>query len=278
MEAFKNVFNKDFVVDFAHKINKFDKSFQKDEYIIHIMKNLDKQELKERMRALSSSINSFSSINYKDMIKVLINVKKNMNYNESISLSSMVLPDYVEVYGLNDLNISLIALEEFTKNSSSELAIRHFIKKFEYETMNQMLLWAKSSDEHIRRLASEGCRPRLPWAIALNAFKKNPSKVFEVIEILKNDEFLYVRKSVANNLNDISKDNPHLLIHVAKQYLGQSPNVDWVIKHACRGLLKAGDKNVLPLFGYTDAKHVQVKNFKSDSEVEGGEKLNFEFD
>ena len=78
--------------------------------------------------------------------------------------------------------------------------------------MKRMLKWAKSNNEHIRRFASEGCRSRLPWAMALPPFKKNPEKVFEVLELLKNDESLYVRKSVANNLNDISKDNEEMVL------------------------------------------------------------------
>ena len=278
MEAFKNVFNKEFVNNFANKIQKFDKSFKKDAYIIHVMENLENQELKERMRAISSSINSFSSKNYKDMIEVLINVKKNMNYDESISLSSMVLPDYVEVYGLPYLSVSLIALEEFTKNSSSELAIRHFIKRYENETMNQMLIWAKSPDEHIRRLASEGSRPRLPWAIALNAFKKNPSQVFEIIELLKNDEFLYVRKSVANNLNDISKDNKDLVIAFIKNNINVNKNLDWILKHGARTLLKDGNKEVLEYFGFKEIKDLKIENFNVPLTVKEGKKLDFSFE
>ena len=278
MEPFKNVFNENFVKSFACKIKKFDKSFKKDEYIIHIMNNLENQELKERMRTISSSLNSFSSKKYKDMIEVLINVKKTMNHDESISLSSMVLPDYVEVYGLPYLKVSLMALEEFTKNSSSELAIRHFIKKYENETMNQMLIWAKSPDEHIRRLSSEGSRPRLPWAIALSSFKKNPSKVFEIIELLKNDEFLYVRKSVANNLNDISKDNKDLVIAFIKNNINVNKNLDWILKHGARTLLKDGNKEVLKYFGFKEILDLKIENFNVPLCVKQGEKLDFSFD
>ena len=92
-------------------------------------------------------------------------------------LEAMIFQDFVEVFGLDDLKESLKALEVFTIDSSSEFAIRQFILKYEEETMNQMKLWAKSSNEHLRRLASDGCRPRLPWAIALPKFKENPKMI-----------------------------------------------------------------------------------------------------
>jgi len=233
----------------------------------------DALELKDRMRHISKVLGECLPSNYAEAIDILLPVSEKFS-----GLEHMFFPEFIERFGLADFELSMKALEYLTSGSSSEFAIRPFIIKYPVESMKQMAMWSQSKNEHVRRLASEGCRPRLPWAMALPEFKKDPVKVLDIILNLIDDESLYVRRSVANNLNDISKDNPHLLIDIAKQYLGQSPDVNWVIKHACRGLLKAGDKNVLPLFGYTDAKHVQVKNFKSDSEVEAGEKLNFEFD
>jgi len=230
-------------------------------------------ELKGRMRHIAVVLGEYLPSNYADAIDVLLPVSEKFS-----GLEHMFFPEFIEQFGLADFKLSMKALEHLTSGSSSEFAIRPFIIKFPDESMKQMALWSQSNHDHVRRLASEGCRPRLPWAMALPVFKKDPAKVLDIILNLIDDESLYVRRSVANNLNDISKDNPHLLIHVAKQYLGQSPNVDWVIKHACRGLLKAGDKSVLPLFGYTDAKHVQLKSFKADAQVLMGEKLNFEFD
>mgnify|MGYP000208565667 CR=1 FL=1 len=233
----------------------------------------DALELKDRMRHIAAVIGDYLPSNYAEAIGILLPVSEKFS-----GLEHMHFPEFVEQFGLADFELSMRALEHLTSGSSSEFAIRPFIIKFPDESMAQMALWSQSKNDHIRRLASEGCRPRLPWAMALPEFKKDPAKVLDIILNLIDDESLYVRRSVANNLNDISKDNPHLLIDVAKQYLGQSSDVNWVIKHACRGLLKAGDKNVLPLFGYTDAKHVLVKRFKSDTQVVMGEKLNFEFD
>ena len=143
--------------------------------------------------------------------------------------------------------------------------------------MEQMEKWAESDNHHIRRLASEGCRPRLPWAIALPEFKKNPEAVLKIINKLIYDDSEYVRRSVANNLNDISKDNPDIVINIAKEYLGKNKNTDKLIKHACRTLLKQGNSEVLKLFGYTEPDHITIKNFKIQKSVSIGNPLEFSF-
>ena len=230
-------------------------------------------ELKDRMRQVARALGSCLPSIYSDAIAIVLPVATKFS-----GLTHMLFPDFVEQFGQEDFACSMNALAQLTSGSSSEFAIRPFLVKYPDAAMAQMAIWSRSESEHIRRLASEGCRPRLPWAMALPAFKKDPERVLSIILRLMDDESLYVRRSVANNLNDISKDNPHLLINIAKQYLGQSTNVDWVIKHACRSLLKAGDKNILPLFGYADAKHVEVKNLAVDPVVAIGEALNFSFD
>jgi 3-methyladenine DNA glycosylase AlkC len=279
MEPFKNLFNPAFVETFANNVHKYEKTFQKQEYINVVLATLETLELKERMRLISSSIHPYLECDYKRSIEILKKVKNEcFTYEESMGLQSMIFQDYVEVYGLHDFETSMDALESFTIESSSELAIRHFILKYEESTMAQMKIWAQSDNEHIRRLSSEGCRPRLPWAMALPKYKQNPEVVLEILELLKNDESLYVRKSVANNLNDISKDNPALLIEFVKNNLGVSKNLDWICKHASRTLLKAGDKTILELFGYKKDNALCIENFCVDSQVKCEEKLNFSFD
>ncbi|PLY07668.1 MAG: DNA alkylation repair protein [Arcobacter sp.] len=277
-EAFKNLFNKKLVEEFANNIYKYDSSFRKEEYTSFVLSKLEELELKDRMRLISSSIDPFLDADYKKTIEILKKVKTHFSQSESMGLQSMILPDYVEVYGLDDFETSINALEYFTIDSSSEFAIRHFIVKYEKETMEAFMKWAKNENEHIRRLSSEGCRPRLPWAIALPVFKKNPTLVLEVLELLKHDDSMYVRKSVANNLNDISKDNPELVIKFVKDNLGFSKNLDWICKHASRTLLKAGDKKILELFGYKADNSFIIENFIVDLKVKEEENLNFSFD
>ena len=180
----------------------------------------EQKELKKRMRHISSTLGLYLTDDYQSNVKILQETFLQMNYN--YGLENMIFQDFVEVYGMDDFDTSMVALESFTVNCSSEFAIRRFIIKYPIQTMRQMKLWTKSNNEHIRRLASEGCRPRLPWAIALPPFKENPTEVLEILELLKDDESEYVRKSVANNINDISKDNPEIVMVLTKSWIAQN--------------------------------------------------------
>ena len=144
--------------------------------------------------------------------------------------------------------------------------------------MKQMLRWSKHKNHHVRRLASEGCRSRLPWSMALPAFKKDPSLILPILERLKQDESEYVRKSVANNINDISKDNPELVKEVAGRWLGNNKQTDWIVKHGCRTLLKQGDPDALQLFGFVPGQDVILSGLKLDRKsIEIGDNLFFSF-
>lgn len=171
-------------------------------------------------------------------------------------------------------------MEEFTKSSSSEFVIRHFINNYP-NTMNKMLEWSKSSNYHVRRLSSEGCRPRLPWAIGLPIFQRDPSLIIPILDNLKLDSEMYVRKSVANNINDISKDNPDIVIDLCKKWLKEyenNENLWWIVKHGLRTLLKQGNKEALNIFGYESFDTYVVNNFIFDKKVKLGDKLNFSFE
>jgi len=142
-----------------------------------------------------------------------------------------------------------------------------------------MSKWAEDNDPKVRRFASEGCRPRLPWAMAIPRFKKDPTPILEVLEKLKYDDSEDVRRSVANNLNDISKDNPHIAISVCKRWLGQAKETDNLLKHACRGLLKSGNMEVLAMFGYSDPANIHIDNFAlKPHKLMIGHTLGFAFD
>ena len=192
----------------------------------------------------------------------------------------MSFPDFVELYGLDDENweLSVSALARYTVFWSAEFAVRPFIIKNEERMMAQMLAWSKHDNEHVRRLASEGCRPALPWAMALPRFKKDPEAVLPILEQLKDDPSQYVRKSVANNLNDISKTRPDIVIKIAKDWHGKSKHTDWIIKHGCRTLLKQGNSDILALFGLENTESIKIRDFVLESpSVSIGGDLNFSF-
>ncbi|MFT7859661.1 MAG: DNA alkylation repair protein [Sulfurimonas sp.] len=270
MEPFKNIYNTNEITRLADEIKAIDAAFSKEQFINSLLNDSwEQKELKERMRAISLSLGKFLP-EYLQALEILKQVHGKFN-----GLFHTVFPDFVEVYGLGYFEESIEALKLFTQNFSSEYAVRPFLIKYPQliETFQE---WAQDENEHVRRLASEGCRPRLPWGQALPEYKQDPSKVLEVLELLKDDPSRYVQKSVANNLNDISKDNPEIVKGVFQKWYGISKNRDWIVKHAARTLLKAGDKDVLKLFGYS-AEGIEISNFTLDQSVHLNELLNFSF-
>ena len=225
-------------------------------------KTFDSMELKQRMRHTTECLGRALPESYTQAVKILMHAAPEVK-----GFEAMCLPDYVELYGLGHWKQSLRALALFTKYSSSEFAIRPYIKQDSDQAMAFMESLAGDTDPKVRRFASEGCRPRLPWAMALPPFKKDPSPVLAILEKLKDDPSEFVRKSVANNLNDISKDHPQLVLATCQQWIGQSPRTDWIVKHACRTLLKAGNSRAMRMFGFGDPKSIKVHKLKFHKKV-----------
>lgn len=272
----KNLYNQEYITLLTSRISLSYPSFESVNFTKKVFdEKWQNRELKERMRHISTTLYEFLPDEYEKSIEILKNTFTEVNSKHA--LENMIFQDFVEVYGIDKFEISMEALKYFTINSSSEFAIRQFILKYPIETMREMLLWAEDENEHIRRLSSEGCRPRLPWAIALEVFKKNPNDVLKILDILKDDTSKYVQKSVANNLNDISKDNPHTLKQLAKEWIGKSKNRDWILKHGCRTLLKQGDREILELFGFKNSGDISVSLVVPNNKIDIGDTLNFSF-
>jgi 3-methyladenine DNA glycosylase AlkC len=147
----------------------------------------------------------------------------------------MPVGKFIEKYGLNNYAESMYAIEEITKRNTGEYAIRPFIRKYPKHTLKQIKKWAKSGNFHLRRLSSEGLRPKLPWAQKLDLFIDNPKPVFAILEILKSDKIKFVKKSVANNLADYIKVNPKLTYELINQW----KNIDnehtlWIMFYFCK--------------------------------------------
>jgi 3-methyladenine DNA glycosylase AlkC len=232
------------------------------------------RELKERMRHITECLHETLDKEYPEALRILREIAPSFS-----GFDTMVFPDYVQCYGLESWELSLPALAFFTPLCSSEYAIRPFLDQDPQRAVKYLHAWAEDENEHLRRLASEGCRPRLPWGMALPRFKKDPSPILPLLEKLKDDPSEYVRKSVANNLNDISKDHPELVLEVCERWYGHSANTDWIVKHACRGLLKASHQRAMRLFGFADVENVAVHNLSLDRDtLPIGERLNFAFE
>jgi len=189
---------------------------------------------------------------------------------------ALCLPEYVAKYGTDHRHLSLPALCFLTRFLSSEMAIRPFLAQNSKKTMPYLLAWAEDKNEHVRRLASEGCRPRLPWAVALPEFKKDPGLIFPILEKLKNDPSDYVSRSVANNLNDISRYHPQHVVDFCDRWYGHSDLTDKIVKHALRTLLKKGNKRAMMLFGFADPENLLVDNLRvSEKQIPIGGELHF---
>ncbi|MCP1996834.1 DNA alkylation repair protein [Flavobacterium sp. HSC-61S13] len=168
------------------------------------------------------------------------------------SLAYIFLAEYIARYGINDIERSIIALECTTQFISCEFAVRPFIIKYPDQMLHQMLLWSKHPSHKVRRFSSEGSRPKLPWSMALPQLQKDPSPTFKILQNLMQDPHPWVRKSVANHLNDISKDHPDKVMAFAEQWKGMSKETDAIIKHGLRTLLKSGYPQTLSYYELND--------------------------
>ncbi len=272
----KDYYNTDTVAEFAEVIASVYPEFSRDQFLQEVFDGDWAQlELKARMRRITECLESSMALPYLEALQVL---RKAIARQRIEGFMGLVFSDYVALFGLAHWQESMTGLAEFTSLCSSEFAVRPFILSQPEQMMSQMMDWAHDDDLHIRRLASEGCRPRLPWAESLPDFKRNPETIIPILERLKNDSSDYVRRSVANNLNDISKDHPELVLQLARTWYGQSGQTDALIKHACRTLLKQGNLQALSLFGYRSGSELQVSGFRlASDQVAIGEELVFHF-
>ncbi|MEO1434297.1 MAG: DNA alkylation repair protein [Bacteroidota bacterium] len=262
----------DFIDALTASVQQHYSSFDGQGFQNKVYERLLNLELKARISWVATCLQAFLP-NYPEAIQIL--EKAGQSYS---GMPALVFPEYVLQFGMDDWAISLPALATFTSLCSSEFAVRPFILAAPDRMMNQLVSWTTSDNEHIRRLATEGCRPRLPWGIALKDFQKDPSPILPILEKLKSDPSEYVRRSVANNLNDISKDHPELVLDLADQWFGQYPETDKLLKHALRGLLKQGNKRALRLFGFADPEHIHIERFElSRPLLSIGENLDFDF-
>lgn len=274
-ELFKDKFNPKFFDQFISIVKSAYSSFDEQQFLRFIYDGeWEQRELKERIRHIAKAIRETLPESYLSALEILLEIAPHCR-----GIEYLFFPDFVELYGLEHWEESIHALEQFTERSSSEFAVRVFIMKDQERMMQQMRAWSKHANPHVRRLATEGCRPRLPWAMALTAMKENPLPIIPILEQLKQDPSLYVRKSVANNLNDISKDHPEMVKQIVQKWAGKHADTDWILRHGCRSMLKKGDVASLRLFGYQAPNDISVHHLSlSCEQLSLGDTLAFTFD
>ena len=265
-DLIKNMYNQKSLRKLALDIQSVYREFQVDGFLASaIDESWTDLELKERVIKISTTLGKYLPADYNASIGIIDKVV--MNYGTWLNGFVGFFPIFVEIYGQDEKNwdVSMSALARYTQYASSEFAVRSFIINHEERMMEQMYAWSKHESEHVRRLSCEGCRPQLPWGQALSNFKKDPAPILPILEQLKTDPSMHVRKSVANNLNDISKTHPDLVTKLAKDWYGETEDTDWIVKHGCRTLLKKGNREVLALFGYNDITSVDINDFSLEA-------------
>ncbi|QBH96362.1 DNA alkylation repair protein [Limnobaculum zhutongyuii] len=276
--AFKHAFDGALLQQIANSISRYFPSFRSEQFL-KIESELTNLEMKSRVKLIRDALANELPQEYPKALKILVSV---LNENQLSGFSVWPIAEYIQTYGLNNLDVSLNALKLVTTRFTSEWAVRPFIKKYPDETMNFLLQCAKDEDVNIRRWASEGTRPRVPWGEQLQEFIKNPSATKDILEVLKFDPELFVRKSVANHLNDISKDHPAYVIQLLKNWQQQAKGEDekkvvWIIKHALRTLIKDGNPGALALIGVQYGAQVTIDEFSvKQQNIKLGEHLEFD--
>lgn len=281
-ELFKNIYNDSFFDAFLHSIQQIRADFDRNSFLEHIYDDEWKnRELKQRMRHITIVLKNHLSDDFNENADTILRLIPQLKKNgfKSNNLEFIFFPDFIEIYGIENYKKSVEVFEQITEFVSCEFAVRPFIIRYRDEMIKQLLLWSTHEDAMVRRLATESCRPRLPWAMAIPFLKQDPAPIIPILEKLKNDESESVRRSVANNLNDISKDNPNTVISLVKKWQGATKETDWLIKHACRTLLKQGIAEVMKLFGLGYSEDIKLDNFQIlTPKVKTGTFVEFTFD
>lgn len=280
-ELLKDIFSPSFYEGFCRDLRKVYPSFDNKGFM-HTLFDSDwkNRELKQRMRHTSATLYNFLPVDFPRACEIFCDLIDHYHRNnrKEKSIEHFFIPDYIEQYGMSHYDVAVNTMEKITQFTSCEFAVRPFIIKYEDKMIQQMVRWSKHRHHLVRRLSSEGIRPRLPWAMALPELKRDPSPIHPILENLKEDESETVRRSVANNLNDISKDNPSFVLSLFKEWKNISPETDWIIKHGSRTLLKQGNQEILYHFGLHRNSFFELSAFTlTKSKIGMGDDLNFSF-
>ncbi len=223
----------------SEKIKLVYKDFDSKTYIENIREKCVNLGYTKRIELHAEELKQLLPSAYAESVKILMQILGEENPNETGMFKEfywiMPVGKFVEKYGLDNFDISIKAIAEITKRNTGEYAIRPFIRKYPEKTVKIMLEWSKSDNFHLRRLASEGLRPKLPWATKLDTFIESPKPVFQILKNLMEDDIKFVKKSVANNLTDYLKVNKTEAVKFIKQYQSsENKNTQWIIKYATR--------------------------------------------
>jgi 3-methyladenine DNA glycosylase AlkC len=271
-EPLKNYYGTDVPARIADMIKEVDSGFDADAFLADALDGYQALELTPRAWQIADALGRHLPQDYERAIEILVaSLGPKLEAAELTGMDVFVyLPHvfFVAKFGVDHFEPSMHAQYELTQRFTAEYSIRVFLERYPQRTLARLREWALDSNVHVRRLVSEGTRPRLPWAPRLRAFQVDPRPVLELLELLKDDPELLVRRSVANNLNDIGKDNPAALIETCRRWMRDAtPERSWLVRHALRSAVKRGDPEALEILGFVPAMGVTVRDIRIVPEV-----------
>ena len=237
--------------------------FDTDAFLTDALTGYEALALMPRGTHIARALQRHLPADYPEALRILLaSIDQPHGRAPGLSLASFLyLPHtlFVAEFGLGHFVLSMQAQHALTQRFTAEFSIRPYLEQHPEATLAQLMEWTRDPSDHVRRLVSEGTRPRLPWAARLTAFQRDPAPVLALLERLKDDPALYVRRSVANNLNDIGKDHPALLADTARGWLqGATPERRWIVQHALRSAVKRGEPGALAALGFGAAADVTI--------------------
>ena len=272
--ALKEIFNTERLQHIATEMTAVHPGFDAKAFLKLARTGLAELSVMQRMARVSECLHAALALDFEASLPVLRALAPRLNSG----FVSMCLPHYVATYGAERFELSMDALKYFTAFGSSEFAIRHFLRRDLERSLKRMHEWSLDANEHVRRLASEGCRPRLPWSFRLESIQAEPRLAAAILDNLKADPSLYVRKSVANHLNDITKDHPEWVLDLIESWSLDNKHTAWIARHALRSLIKQGNQRALAIIGASGKPEVEIIDLQVNPPViDLGEKITLSF-
>ncbi len=265
----KNWFNEAFYQRTAAQLAALHPRFDHEGFLAHSLDGLDARELMARLHRTADAFDRALPLPFAEQLAVLHAHAPQIGHN----FVAIWPCAHVAAHGLAQPELALPALRDLTRHGSAEFALRPFLARDLPGTLAVLHTWAACEDEHVRRLASEGSRPRLPWGERLQALVADPSPTLPLLAALRADPSLYVRKSVANHLNDIAKDHPDVVLDLVSSWDRADAHTAWIVRHALRTLIKRGNPGALALFGAGAEPRLTARLAVSPGRIRLGDKL-----
>lgn len=264
--------------EIANAIEKVYKRFDKSGFVSFVMQPFPDQSYSQRLNQITLGFEKYLDFDYLTNLKIILDSLKYINLESGNNFFIASFTKYISNNGLLHFEESMEALKFLTQYFTAEWDVRTFIETYPEKTLSLFNIWSKDNNVHVRRLVSEGSRPFVPWGKKLKIIEENPTLTIPLLSNLYNDNEEYVRKSVANHLNDIAKLNPDLVVNTLEQWSKEvidNPKFVKLTKQALRTLIKQGNSKALKFLGYPLDVSIEL-TCKHNKSVKMGEQFKFE--